>query len=159
MKIAVVDDSKFTRMVIKQILNELSNTDFCWEAENGKVALEKNTRDPVDLIISDLEMPVLDGLQLLKTVIGRGPKTKCLLISAFHKSNQPKIIDALKAGAIGFIEKNSLGKGFDINSLKKELFNLKIMKKSGQLTDTSQFKKVRKQIASLLTKERLEKNA
>ena len=45
----------------------------------------------------------------------------------------------------------------DINSLKKELFNLKIMKKSGQLTDTSQFKKVKKQIASLLTKERLEK--
>ena len=121
MKIAVVDDSKFTRMVIKQILNDLSNTDFCWEAENGKVALEKNTRDPVDLIISDLEMPVLDGLQLLKTVIGGEAKTKCLLISAFHKSNQPKIIDALKAGAIGFIEKNSLGKGFDINSLKKEI--------------------------------------
>ena len=121
MKIAVVDDSKFTRMVIKQILNDLSSTDFCWEAENGKVALEKNTRDPVDLIISDLEMPVLDGLQLLKTVIGGEAKTKCLLISAFHKSNQPKIIDALKAGAIGFIEKNSLGKGFDINSLKKEI--------------------------------------
>ena len=121
MKIAVVDDSKFTRMVIKQILNDLSNTDFCWEAENGKVALEKNTRDPVDLIISDLEMPVLDGLQLLKTVIGGEAKTNCLLISAFHKSNQPKIIDALKAGAIGFIEKNSLGKGFDINSLKKEI--------------------------------------
>ena len=121
MKIAVVDDSKFTRMVIKQILNDLSNTDFCWEAENGKVALEKNTRDPVDLIISDLEMPVLDGLQLLKTVIGGEAKTKCLLLSAFHKSNQPKIIDALKAGAIGFIEKNSLGKGFDINSLKKEI--------------------------------------
>ena len=121
MKIAVVDDSKFTRMVIKQILNDLSNTDFCWEAENGKIALEKNTRDPVDLIISDLEMPVLDGLQLLKTVIGGEAKTNCLLISAFHKSNQPKIIDALKAGAIGFIEKNSLGKGFDINSLKKEI--------------------------------------
>tara|TARA_B100000963_G_scaffold250717_1_gene219671 strand:- start:390 stop:545 length:156 start_codon:yes stop_codon:yes gene_type:complete len=47
----------------------------------------------------------------------------------------------------------------DISSLKKELFNLKIMKKSGQLTDTSQFKKIRKQIALLLTKERLSKNA
>ena len=47
----------------------------------------------------------------------------------------------------------------DLNILKKELFNLKIMKKSGQLTDTSQFKKVKKQIASLLTKERLTKNA
>ncbi len=47
----------------------------------------------------------------------------------------------------------------DISILKKELFNLKIMKKSGQLTDTSQFKKVKKQIASLLTKERQNKNA
>ena len=47
----------------------------------------------------------------------------------------------------------------DVNSLTKELFNLKIMKKSGQLTDTSQFKKVKKQIASLLTKERTNKSA
>jgi ribosomal protein L29 len=47
----------------------------------------------------------------------------------------------------------------DVNILKKELFNLKIMKKSGQLTDTSQFKKVKKQIASLLTKERTNKSA
>ena len=47
----------------------------------------------------------------------------------------------------------------DVNNLKKELFNLKIMKKSGQLTDTSQFKKIKKQIASLLTKERLNKSA
>ena len=47
----------------------------------------------------------------------------------------------------------------DINNLKKELFNLKIMKKSGQLTDTSQFKKVKKQSASHLTKERMSKDA
>ena len=47
----------------------------------------------------------------------------------------------------------------DINNLKKELFNLKIMKKSGQLTDTSQFKKIKKQIASSLTKEGINKNA
>ena len=47
----------------------------------------------------------------------------------------------------------------DINNLKKELFNLKIMKKSGQLTDTSQFKKLKKQIASHLTKQGMSKNA
>ena len=47
----------------------------------------------------------------------------------------------------------------DTISLKKELFNLKIMKKSGQLTDTSQFKKIKKQIASNLTKEGKNKNA
>ena len=47
----------------------------------------------------------------------------------------------------------------DINNLKKELFNLKIMKKSGQLTDTSQFKKIKKKIASYLTKEGMSKNA
>ena len=47
----------------------------------------------------------------------------------------------------------------DINNLKKELFNLKIMKKSGQLTDTSQFKKIKKKIASHLTKQEMSKNA
>ena len=47
----------------------------------------------------------------------------------------------------------------NLNTLKKELLNLSIMKKSGQLTDTSQFKKIRKQIASLLTKERMKKSA
>ena len=47
----------------------------------------------------------------------------------------------------------------DINNLKKELFNLKIMKKSGQLTDTSQFKKIKNQIASHLTKQGMSKNA
>ena len=47
----------------------------------------------------------------------------------------------------------------DINNLKKELFNLKIMKKSGQLTDTSQFKKIKRKIASHLTKEAMSKNA
>ena len=47
----------------------------------------------------------------------------------------------------------------NLNSLKKELLNLSIMKKSGQLTDTSQFKKVKKQIASHLTKERMSKDA
>ena len=47
----------------------------------------------------------------------------------------------------------------DINNLKKELFNLKIMKKSGQLTDTSQFKKIKKQIASYLTKKGMSNNA
>ena len=44
----------------------------------------------------------------------------------------------------------------DINNWKKELFNLKIMKKSGQLTDTSQFKKIRKKIAIHLTKGNIE---
>tara|TARA_B100000530_G_C15733350_1_gene398691 strand:- start:390 stop:545 length:156 start_codon:yes stop_codon:yes gene_type:complete len=47
----------------------------------------------------------------------------------------------------------------NINNLKKELFNLKIMKKSGQLTDTSQFKKIKKQIAAFLTKESKSKDA
>ena len=44
----------------------------------------------------------------------------------------------------------------EISDLKKEIFNLKIMKKSGQLTDTSQFKKIRKKIAVQLTKGNIE---
>ncbi len=47
----------------------------------------------------------------------------------------------------------------DIKNFKKEILNLSIMKKSGQLTDTSQFKKIRKKIAILLTNEKGNNNA
>jgi|TARA_B110000093_G_C12908633_1_gene383703 ribosomal protein L29 len=47
----------------------------------------------------------------------------------------------------------------EINDLKKEIFNLRVMKKSGQLTDTSQFKKIRKKIAVFMTNEKSVKNA
>ena len=68
MKVAVVDDSKFIRMVISQIVKSYPNINIIWEAENGQQAFLENEKNVADLIISDMEMPVMDGVELLKSL-------------------------------------------------------------------------------------------
>ena len=68
MKVAIVDDSKFIRMVIKQIVQSDPSFEVIWEAENGKDAFLENENCMADLIISDVEMPIMDGVELLKNL-------------------------------------------------------------------------------------------
>ncbi len=67
MKILIVDDSRAMRRIVKKFLN---NHDFnnLLEAAHGKKALEILQNDSIDLIISDLNMPVMDGLEMLEIV-------------------------------------------------------------------------------------------
>ncbi len=67
MKILIVDDSQTMRRIVKNFLN---NHDFdnLVEAAHGKKALEILQNDSIDLIISDLNMPVMDGLEMLEIV-------------------------------------------------------------------------------------------
>ena len=109
MKVAIVDDSKFIRMVIKQIIQSGPNFEVIWEAENGKDAFLENEKDMADLIISDVEMPIMDGVDLLKNLREKNHRSECLIVSGFHRSDGKKIIEAFRLGAIGFISKNKIG--------------------------------------------------
>jgi len=69
MKILIVDDSRTMRRIIKKFLNN-NNFDNLVEAAHGKKALDILQSDSIDLIISDLNMPVMDGLELLEIIKG-----------------------------------------------------------------------------------------
>ena len=121
MKVAVVDDSKFIRMVISQIVKSYPNINIIWEAENGQQALFENEKNVADLIISDMEMPVMDGVELLKSLRENNHSSECLIISGFHKSDGDKIVEAFRMGAIGFISKSRIGKGINLNEFKLDI--------------------------------------
>jgi len=74
MKILIVDDSRAMRRIVKKFLN---NHDFntLLEADHGKKALEILQNDSIDLIVSDLNMPVMDGLELLE-ILKANDRTK-----------------------------------------------------------------------------------
>ena len=69
LKVLVVDDQLSMRQVTRMALEKIG-VRLIHEAENGQVALQKATAQPLDLIISDFNMPELDGLGLLRAVRG-----------------------------------------------------------------------------------------
>ena len=106
MKTGIVDDSGFMRLVLKKIVSNNDNLEYIWDASDGQEAIEKNFSNPADIIISDMEMPNMDGLDLIKTLRDKNQKVECIIASGQHESGAPKIIEAIRLGAVGFVSKN-----------------------------------------------------
>lgn len=106
MRIAIVDDSSTARMFIRRCL-EIAGFQGAEiiEAENGKDALEKIRHTPVDLLLTDLTMPVMDGTTLLKW-IKANPKSSGLPVLVISSAGNPAKEVELKAlGAMGVLNK------------------------------------------------------
>ena len=106
MKTGIVDDSGFMRLVLKKIVSSNDNLEYIWDASDGQEAIEKNFSNPADVIISDMEMPNMDGLDLIKTLRDKNQNVECIIVSGQHESGAPKIIEAIRLGAVGFVSKN-----------------------------------------------------
>lgn len=98
-KILVADDSAFMRNVLKNILNGIGLTDIT-EAENGKIALEKFNEINPGLVLLDLIMPEMGGIEVLKSI---GTKGNFIVVSAVGQDNV--IAEAKALGAKGYIIK------------------------------------------------------
>ena len=79
--ILVVDDAAFMRMMIKDILTK-NGYNVVGEAENGAKALEKYTELKPDLVLMDITMPEVDGIQALKNIKGSDPNACIIMCSA-----------------------------------------------------------------------------
>lgn len=98
-KILTADDSAFMRKLLIDILKGAGYEKII-EAENGRVAVEKYNKEKPDLVLLDIIMPELDGVQVLKQI---GPSAKVLMVSAVGQDSIIK--DAMDSGAKGFIVK------------------------------------------------------
>ncbi len=104
-KLLVVDDHKLVREGIIAMLRNNNRLEIVAEADNGRQALEFIQMHSVDIVLMDINMPEMDGIETT-TAIGKNyPEVKVLGIS-MHK-DEVNIIAMLKAGASGYILKNS----------------------------------------------------
>lgn len=101
-KILVVDDASFMRMMIKDILTK-NGFEVVGEAENGAKAIEKYKELQPDLVIMDITMPEVDGIQAVKEIKKIAPEAKVVMCSAMGQ--QAMVIEAIQAGAKDFIVK------------------------------------------------------
>lgn len=99
----VEDDSVITYIVKKYKLWEYSEFQIAQTAENGKEALEYLDSDSFDLVITDIRMPLIDGLECIRRMRARGDKTLVLLASTYTDFKYAK--EGIRLGALDFIEK------------------------------------------------------
>lgn len=103
-KILVVDDFSTMRRIVKNLLKDLG-FDNIEEAEDGQLALQKAESIQFDLIVSDWNMPNMDGLQLLTTLRATANYAKTPILMVTAEAKKENIIAAAQAGANGYIVK------------------------------------------------------
>jgi len=103
-RVLIADNSTAMRKTIKNSLNELGFTDYV-EAEDGHAALREVGEDPVDLIISDWNMPKMTGLELLKVIRGHGNLKEIPFLMITSEGDYSKITEAVKVGVSQYIVK------------------------------------------------------
>ncbi len=102
MKILVVDDEAPIRDMIKKSLFQMGGFDV-EVAKNGLEANEKIEKDVFDLVLTDLKMPGMDGLELLKTIKGTRPEVMVILMTAYGSIETA--VEAMRMGANDYITK------------------------------------------------------
>ncbi len=105
MRIITVDDSSTMRRIIKNTLKRIGYGDEIVEAENGKEALGILSNNEVDLIITDWNMPVMDGLTFVKKIRANSKFDDVPIIMVTTEAAKEDIITALKAGVNNYIVK------------------------------------------------------
>jgi DNA-binding NarL/FixJ family response regulator len=105
MKILITDDHPIVRQGLKQLLRETFESIVVDEAANGTEALDKITKDKYDIVLLDIAMPGMNGLEVLKE-IQKFNKTLPVLIISIYPEDQ-YALRCLKAGASGYLTKDT----------------------------------------------------
>jgi len=101
-RVLICDDAAFMRMMIKDILTK-NGYEIAGEAENGMKAIEKYNETNPDLVMMDITMPEMDGIQALKKIKEGDPSANVIMCSAMGQ--QAMVIESIQSGAKDFIVK------------------------------------------------------
>ncbi len=103
-RVLVVDDSKFFRRRVTEIINENPDMEVVGQAENGSEAIQRAFELKPDVITMDIEMPVLDGISAVKRIMTQRP-IPIVMFSSLTTEGAKATLEALDAGAADFLPK------------------------------------------------------
>ena len=104
LKVLVVDDQNSVRQMTRLTLGQLG-INFVHEAENGVQAMETASLQPLDLVISDYNMPEMDGLGLLRAIRGHPTARKLPFILLTGRGDRELVMKAAQAGVNNYLVK------------------------------------------------------
>jgi DNA-binding NarL/FixJ family response regulator len=104
-RVLLADDHKLVRAGLAALLDSTDDLSVVGEAENGRRAVELAAELLPDVILMDLSMPVMDGVEATREVIRGRSESIVVVLTSF--SDQTRVSDALRAGAVGYLLKDS----------------------------------------------------
>lgn len=104
-RVFIVDDHAVVRDGIRSLLATEPDIKVVGEAENGRDAVSKAQRLQPDIILMDLVMPEMDGIEAIRRILARQPEARILVLTSFTAEN--KVFPAIKAGAMGYLLKDT----------------------------------------------------
>jgi class 3 adenylate cyclase/CheY-like chemotaxis protein len=118
-RVLVVDDSFITRNVLRQIVESDPDLEVVDTAENGMVALKKVHQMKPDVVLLDIEMPEMSGLETLRRLGLRSPCKVVILSNYVGKAHSAERTEAMRLGAVATIAKPSGGVGLDLKQMRQ----------------------------------------
>jgi DNA-binding NarL/FixJ family response regulator len=104
-KVLVVDDHAVVRTGLGQLLATAPDLELVGEAKDGQEAVEAAEAAAPDVILMDISMPVLDGVEATRRIVARDPGARIVMLTSLADNRQ--ILDALEAGASGYLLKHA----------------------------------------------------
>jgi len=104
-RVLIVDDHAIVRKGIRALLSEAGGFEVVGEADNGQAAVLRAQETRPDVILMDLLMPGMDGIEATRQISSRQPQARILVLTSFAADN--KVFPAIKAGALGYLLKDS----------------------------------------------------
>lgn len=115
-KILIVDDIFVNRLLLKEVMKNLNVT--CLEAQNGKEAIDIITKEKVDLVFMDIEMPVMNGLETTKYIREKLPSPKKYIpIVALTAHNPANFFEDFRDAGFDFL----MTKPYSIDKIKQAI--------------------------------------
>ncbi|GAB5562363.1 MAG: Wsp signal transduction system protein-glutamate methylesterase WspF [Synoicihabitans sp.] len=110
MRIAIVNDMPLAVMALKRALSVGSNYEVAWVAKDGVEAVEKCAADVPDLVLMDLIMPKMNGVEATKRIMANSP-CAILVVTVSVGSNAWRVFEAMGHGALDAVDTPALGRG------------------------------------------------
>jgi len=104
-RVVIADDHNLVRAGLAQLLADADDIDVVGMAGDGHEAVTLATEHEADVVLMDLSMPELDGIEATRAIGNKSPDSRVVVLTSF--SDRARILDALDAGAIGYLLKDT----------------------------------------------------
>ncbi len=103
--VLIVDDHPVVRQGMEMLLETHEQIEIAGTAENGRLAVQHVEKSPPDVVLMDLNMPVMDGIEATRQIHALSPQTQVVVLTSHHEDAM--VFPAVKAGALSYLLKSA----------------------------------------------------